>query len=216
MNRNACRRFCTAVDFDSFDHRGFARIRLRHEERLLPAPPRFDRDRQTPLTERTAPLSASSPTKLNRSRDPVLDFLGGDDHAERNRQIEAGSFLFYVGGREIDRRAPVRPVVTAVADRRRDAILAFFDRRVGQTDDDDLRIAAAGVDLDLHFVGVDPVDRSRVDPGEHGARVSEENAEVHRHAKIFRAPAFPVAGVVDPGRYARPGDLAVKARGRAV
>ena len=55
----------------------------------------------------------------------VLDFLRGGDHAERDRQIEARSFLFDIGRREIDRRAPARPIIAAVADRGRDAIADF-------------------------------------------------------------------------------------------
>ena len=130
----------------------------------------------TPLTARTAPLSASSPTKQKSVEGILLDFLRGRDHAERDREIEARAFLLNVGWGEIDRGPPARPIITAVADRGRDPILAFFDRGVGQADDHDPWVAAGGVNLDLDFVGVDAVDGGGVNSGEHAPEIVRRKA----------------------------------------
>src|SRR5439155_2817073 len=61
-----------AVDVDLVHHRGFERVCCRHKERLFAAASRFQRTGSTPLTGRTLPSKASSPTKLNFSNAEVL------------------------------------------------------------------------------------------------------------------------------------------------
>ena len=113
---------------------------------------------KTPFTGRTAPLSASSPTKLKLSN--------------------GLPFLFYIGWREIDRGPPARPKIAAIADRGRDPVAALLYRRIRQTNDHNVRIAIGGINLDLDFVSVDAEDGGGVDPGEHDARLAEDSAEV--------------------------------------
>ena len=133
---------------------------------------------RTPLTARTAPFKRELADETEIVEDVRLDFLRGRDHAERDRQIETRPFFFNVGRREIDRRPPARPKIAAVADRGGDAIAAFLHRRIGQPDDDDLRIPAAGVDLDLDFVGIDSVNGSGVNFGEHEGRVWQKSKSI--------------------------------------
>ena len=88
------------------------------------------------------------------------------DKAHGDREVEAGARLAHVRGREVDRRFVHREPELAVVDRRPDAFLRFADRRVGQTDDRDVRPAvvfALGrrkVYLDVHNESVDAVDGS--------------------------------------------------------
>ena len=106
----------------------------------LPASPRFDRDRQHAFhrAHRAVQRQLADEAEVRR-RVGSSNSSRRRDHPERDRQIEARSFFLNVGRREIDRRASARPMIAAVRDRRGDAVLAFFHRRVGQTDDDDVR-----------------------------------------------------------------------------
>jgi hypothetical protein len=157
-----------SVDVDPRDHGGFLRVCLRHHDRALSAPPRFERYRQNALDRPDRAVERQLADKAQLGEQIFLDLLRGRDHAERDREIEARAFLLNVGRSEIDRCAPARPIVTAVADRGRDAILAFLHRRVGQAHDHDFGVAAGGVDLDLDFVSVHAVNGRGINPGEHG------------------------------------------------
>lgn len=149
-----------AVDVDAGDHGGFARVRRWHDHRAFAAAPRFERDRKHTFDRAHPAVERELADEAEIGEQILLDFLCRGDHAERDRQVEARSFLFDVGRREVDRRAPARPIVAAITDRGRDAILALFHRSVGQTNDDDLRISARGVDLDFDLVGIDAENSS--------------------------------------------------------
>src|SRR5262249_50485673 len=84
-------------------------------------------------------------------------------------------FLLNVGGREVYRRAPARPVVAAVGNCSRDAVPALFHRRVWKSDNDDNRIAASPVHFDFYFVSIDAVNRSGVNFRQHRSGRAAEN-----------------------------------------
>ena len=122
---------------------------------------------KTPLTGRTAPFKRELADKAEALDLFRIDFFVEGDHAECDRQIETRSFFLNVGRREIDRRATAWPAIRAVHDRGRDAITTFFYRRIGQSDDDDLRLAAAFVYFDFNFVGIYSVNGGGIDFREH-------------------------------------------------
>jgi hypothetical protein len=174
-----------AKDVDALDHGGFARVRRRYDDRAFPPPPRFERDRQHALDRAHRAIERELADKTETVEWVALDFFRGRDHAEGDRQIEARTFLFDIGRREIDRGAPARPKIAAVADRGRDPIAAFFHCRIRQSHDHDVRIAVRGVNLDLDFVSIDTEDGGGVDPGEHEARLAEDFAEVQARVRGF-------------------------------
>ena len=67
-----------------------------------------------------------------------FDLFAGRQHSERDGQIKARPLLFHVGGREVDGRAAHRKFVAGIGERGRDAVARFLDRRVRQTDDDNV------------------------------------------------------------------------------
>src|SRR6185369_9388811 len=69
--------------------------------------------------------------------------------------------------REIYRGSSARPVVTAIRNRGRDPVAAFFHRRVWKSDNDNDRIAASAIYLDFHFVSVNAVNRGGVNFRQH-------------------------------------------------
>ena len=101
-------------------------------------------------------------------------FQTARDHTQRDRQIETGSFFFDVRRREVHRRASSRPIVPAIGNRGGDAVFAFLDRGVGQTNDDDRRQSARRVDLDLDFVGINAENRGGINFREHLREVGRE------------------------------------------
>ena len=111
------------------------------------------------------------------------------DQAETHGEIEGGAFFANVGGSEIDGDAlAVRKLEAAVAERRLDALAAFFHGVVGQADYVEiLNARGADVDLDFDEVGVDAVDRST------------ERLEKHRVGSL----ETPGAAETNPARYTR-------------
>ncbi len=68
---------------------------------------------------------------------------GGDHDADGDRQIVRRAFFADVGRRQVDDDAAVREREAGVLDRRLDAVLGFFDRRVRQADHREAVEAAA-------------------------------------------------------------------------
>ena len=135
----------------------------------LPPPARFQRDRQHAFDRAHRAIQrqfAHETEILERSR---VDLVTGGDHPERDGQIEARAFLFHVGRREIDCRAPARPKIAAVLNGGGDAIFTFLDRSVRQSNNDDYRVAARGIDLDFDFVSVHAVNGGRINFSQHCA-----------------------------------------------
>ena len=118
-----------------------------------------------------------------------LHFGADGDHAERDGQIEARALFFHVGGREIDRGAPARPAVAAVADGGGDAVFALLDGDIGQPDDDDDGIAPRAVDLDLYFKCVHSVNGGRVNFCQHAGKVAKSRGDGKREMTVRRRMA---------------------------
>ena len=93
-----------------------------------------------------------------------IDGAGGNEDAHGDGQIEERPLLADVGGGEVDGDAAHERLIAAVGDRGGDAVLALAHGRVGESDRDDLRIAAhADVRLDLDRERLDPEHRTRDD-----------------------------------------------------
>ena len=84
------------------------------------------------------------------------DRLRGEQHPERDRQVEERAVLVDVRRGEIDHDPPAERFEAGVRERRLHAMAALLHARVRQADDDGLRVSRArDVDLDLHEEGVD-------------------------------------------------------------
>ena len=110
----------------------------------------FDRDKETDFAA-GARLKSDGQDAFDRTDgagegefaddDEVLELVGGElfaggEHAEGDGQIEARAFFAEVGGREVDGGAALRKAETGVDQRGGDAIAGFFNRGVGEPDDD--------------------------------------------------------------------------------
>src|SRR6266849_1737914 len=103
----------------------------------------------TPLTARTAPSKASSPTKLNFSNvDVSISSLTAIIPSAMGRSKLGPSFLISAGARLIvvRPRGQKYPLLLTVA--------AFLGRRVGQADDDNHGMAAARIYFNFNFVSI--------------------------------------------------------------
>src|SRR5205814_3629187 len=65
-------------------------------------------------------------------------------------------------------------IISAVGYRGGDAVFAFLDRGVGQSNDDDRRQSARRVYLDLDFVGINAENRGGINLREHLREVGRE------------------------------------------
>ena len=142
---------------------------FRDEQRAFAAPSRLERDRQHAFDGANRTVERQFADKAEIFERRTVDFLGHRDHSERNRQIEARPLFLNVCRREIYRGPSARPVITAIRNRGRDAVAAFFHRGVRKSDDDNDRIAAGAVYLDFHLVSVDAVNRGGVNFRQHVA-----------------------------------------------
>ena len=97
----------------------------------------------------------------------AIELVFGGEHAQGDGQVEAGAFLFDVGGGEIDGGAAHGGCEAGVDEGGPDAVGAFLDGGVGEADDDDLWIAVAGVDFDFDFIGIHAEDGAGEDLCEH-------------------------------------------------
>ena len=117
----------------------------------------------------------------------AVNFFSDRDHPKRNRQIETRSFLFDVGWREIDGGSSVRPKITAICDSGRHPIAAFFDGGIRQANHDDFGLAPPPVYFDFHLVGVDAVNRGRIDFCQHSRfRVSKIGEREKRQLGVWK------------------------------
>ena len=144
---------------DALDHRGFRRVRLGHQHAAPPAAFRFQRDGQHALHR---PHRAIQPELADHAAVLRVERLGpaGGDHRQRDGQVERRSFLFQIRRCEVHRLDPVVQIERRGADGGNHPLRGFPNRRIRQADDDDDRLVrAAGVDLDLDFLGLDPAQR---------------------------------------------------------
>jgi len=98
-----------------------------------------------------------------------LKLLAGSEHADGDRQIKTWSFLFYVCGREIDRRAAKSKSESGIDESGHDPIARFLDRGIGQANDHNDSVAVTRVNLDLDRVSLDAIDGGGTDLGQHGS-----------------------------------------------
>src|SRR5438552_2560820 len=87
-----------------------------------------------------------------------FDLLGGGSNSDGDGQVEAGAFLFYISGREIDGDTTQRNFEPGIREGGADPVARLFDRGVRQTNNDDDRIAPTGVDLDFNRVRFNPIN----------------------------------------------------------
>src|SRR5439155_15866869 len=99
-----------------------------------PVPPAREPEREHTTDALDLAVQRQLAHHRERADAPVLDYAGGLEDAERDREIERGTLLADVRGREVHRDAVVRKCVAGVPDRGADALAAFADSRVGKTD----------------------------------------------------------------------------------
>ena len=152
-------------DLQAGDHGGFGGIFRRNQHAGFAVRPRAQGDRQNALAR-----AHRAGQRQFADDDKIVELVGfdlfaGGQHAERDGQIEARPFLFHVGGREIDGRAAHREFEAGIGERGGDAVARFLHRGVRQADDDDQRVAPAGVDLDFDRIRFNAIERRGTDLG---------------------------------------------------
>ena len=148
-----------------FDHGGFGGVFRRHEHARLALGSRAQGDGQHAFhrTHRAGEREFAD-------HDEVIELIGfelfaGGEHADGDGQIETRPFLLHVGGREVDGRAAHRKFEAGIGERGADAVARFLHRGVRQADDDDDRVAPAGVDFDFDGIRLDAIDRGGTNLG---------------------------------------------------
>ena len=129
-----------------------------------------------------------------------LHLPAGHEDARGDGQVVGGALLAQVGGGEVHGDAAVEgPGEGAVADGRAHALAGLLHGGVGQAHDRRRRILRArDVDLDVDHHAVEPGNRARPHPGEHGRSVAHG---VPRGQIAFRAGRLPaLSGARGGGR----------------
>ena len=98
---------------------------------------------------------------------------GRDQHAQRDRQIEAAGVLAQIGRGEVDDGAAGVAGVAEIGQGTLDAMDALLDRHLRQADEDRLGQAGRGIHLDLDRHGVDADEGEGVEFGEHARAIPE-------------------------------------------
>ena len=121
-----------------------------------------------PLTARTRPSSASSPSEQVLAHLLAREQPPGHGDGQGDRQVEGGRVLPHVGRGEVDGDLGPRPAVAAVAERRLDPRDALLHRRLRQAHQLQLaHPAGSDVGLDLATDRVDPLQNGRMDFSDH-------------------------------------------------
>ena len=105
------------------------------------------------------PSSDNSPIRRNREDRSKSHQAGRREQTDRHRQVERGTFLADIRRCQVDRDATGGKFVTGILDCGLDAVLAFLDRTLGETDRGKLRQSLGYIDLHLDRVGVDTEQR---------------------------------------------------------
>ena len=155
-------------DLQTGNDGGFGGVFRRNQHADLAVGPRAKGHRQNALarTHRAGQREFADDDKIVEL--VGFDLFAGRQHPQRDGQIETRPFLFHVGGREVDGRAAHRKFEAGIGERGRDAVARFLHRGVRQADDDNQRVAPAGVDFDFDRIGFNAVERGGTDLREHG------------------------------------------------
>ena len=151
-------------DLQTFHDGGFGGVFRRDQHAHLAVGARAQGDRQNALarTHRAGQREFAHDDEIVEL--VGFDLFAGGEHAQRDGQVEARAFLFHVGGREVDGRAPHRKFETGIGERGGDAVARFLHRRVRQADDDDEGVAPTRVDLDFDGIRFNAIKRRGTDP----------------------------------------------------
>ena len=96
------------------------------------------------------------------------DLSAADERAHGDRQIERGGILGQVGRGQVDDDAALRALKARVDHRPLDAMRAFLDGGLGQSDQNVFgQTAGRDIDLDLNGQGIDADEREGFEFGEH-------------------------------------------------
>ena len=155
-------------DLQSRDHRRFRRIFHRHQQAGFAVGLRAQGNRQNAFarTHRTGEGEFADDDEMIEL--VGLDLFTGGEHADGNGKVETRPFLFHIGGGEVEGALAHRKYITGIGERGRDAVARFLHGGIGQTDDDDERVAIADVDLDFYRIRLNTADGSGTNPREHG------------------------------------------------
>ena len=99
-----------------------------------------DRDhRRDPRHPAQGPVEAELADEPEPAGAVRRELLGGDEHADGDRQVETGTDLAQARGRQVDRDRLRRPVVAGAHHGRTDPVARLPARRVGLPDDAEAR-----------------------------------------------------------------------------
>jgi hypothetical protein len=98
---------------------------------------------------------------------PAFDDALRGENAERNRQIEGGTRLAYIGRRQVHRDTMGRELETGVADRAAHAVAAFSNTRIRQSHHRECWQAEGHVHFHMDRTGFDAEESRRTQACEH-------------------------------------------------
>ena len=170
----------------------------------------------TPLTGRTRPSSANSPssTVFSSRAHSVLPLRR--QHGQRQSDVVHRAHLRQRRRRQRQRQPGHRPAVAAVGDRRADTVTRLPQCRVGQADQVHTRQTRGDVRLDLHDLAVEPADghrkrsTQRHQPTPRRWVISGADRRADPHADDVDAhlrPAAVLPGQPQPGQPPQPAHL---------
>jgi len=163
-------RFRQAVDAKDthlFDDRSFASIGAGYEQARQAAFGRGHRHRQRSLDGTDTAVERQFADHCAVAQLFGQQLAGGDEHAERDGQIEAAGVLAQVGRCEVDHRTPGGACVAEIGKGTLDAMDAFPDGHLGKPNQDGLGHPAGRIDFDLDGDAVDADEGEGVELGEH-------------------------------------------------
>ncbi len=108
-----------------------------------------------PFTERSEPSKPSSPTAPDTRKLLHLDLTTRRKHTQRDGQIEPGTDLAEIAGREVDGDPIRRPLQARREDGGPYPIARLTTGRVGQADNGESRKTVPGVDLNRDRMTID-------------------------------------------------------------
>src|SRR6185369_3486300 len=172
------------INIYSLNDRSLGRVLLGHKQMLYAVLSRRKRDRQHAAYRSYSSVERQfTDAHSTRHIFNAAEIAVRTKYPQRNRQVETRTFLPHIRRSKIYRQFMDREKIAAVIDRRTNAFSAFAYRRIRQPHNDQVRrrvvVTRRGphVDLNVHDVGVNAVNGSRLRLEEHNSKVFREKLE---------------------------------------
>lgn len=184
-----------AVDRHSVDQGGFLSRSAGQEDALLAQSAGEPGHRQTTPDRPGGARKAQFPGDQEAAEPVRGELAGGDQDREGDGKVIDRALLPQVAGSEVDRGPRPKGVESAVAQRGEDAVVGLLHGGIRQSDENQLGFTRlVRIDLDLHELGLNTLERGGGEDGEHAAYNSHPQspvvtgAEKHRRGPFLNRP----------------------------